>query len=295
MAISSLEYLLKLPPFEHLEAKTIEEACSLLGRYEDRAKVIAGGTDLLVLMKKRRHNPQYLINIKAIPDLDYIRYSEPEGLRIGPLAALHAIAGSPIIKEKFELLSVACEKIGTPQIRNMGTIGGNICTGGPSQDSVPPLLVLEAKLRLTSSRGERLVPIEEFFIAPFQTAINSTELLAEIQIPAPPPHSGGDYQWFTKMTTVDETLVGVAVLITLGASGNIDDIKIGLGSVAPTPLRAYHAEALLRGKTIETKLVDQAAQVVAEETHPRSRVDYRRQMTHLLVTQAITAAWQKIK
>lgn len=129
MATPNLGYLLTLPKFDYLEAQTIEEACSWLAKYKGKAKVIAGGTDLLVSMKKRELSPQYIINIKAIPDLDYIHYANEEGLSIGALTTLQSIADSPIIKDKFGLLATACNKVGTPQVRNMGTIGGNIANG----------------------------------------------------------------------------------------------------------------------------------------------------------------------
>jgi len=285
-----------LKHFEYLEPGTVDEAVQLLAKYGDKAKVLAGGTDLLISMKKRQIIPKYVVYIKGIPELDYIQYSQEAELRIGALAIHSAIADSPIVRDKFGLLAAACGKVGTPQVRNMGTIGGNICKGGPSQDSIPPLLVLDAKLKLISPSGERIVPINEFFTGPFKTALQEAELLTEVQIPTPPPRSAGCYKWATKITTVDETLVGVAVLMALDATGGIcSDIKIALCSVAPTPSRARRAEEVLRGKKVDSKLIEQAAQVAAEEAKPRSRADYRRRMTRVLVTETINETWQKIK
>jgi len=285
-----------LKPFEYLEPKTVDEAVQLLSRHGDKAKALAGGTDLLISMKKRHIVPEYVVYIKGIPNLDYIQYSQEAGLKIGALATHSAIASSLIVRDKFELLANACGKVGTPHVRNMGTIGGNICEGGPSQDSIPALLVLDARLKLISPEGERIVPINEFFIAPFKTALQQAELLTEVQVPAPPPRSAGCYRWATKITTVDETLVGVAVLMSLDSTEGIcSDLKIGLGSVAPTPTRARRAEEVLRGKKVDSKLIEQAAQVAAEEARPRSRADYRRRMTRVLVREAINEAWQKIK
>ena len=296
MTISPPDYLLRLPRFDYLAPKTINEACLLLSKYEGRAKIIAGGTDLLVSMRQKKITPGYVVNIKGIPKLDYIRYSQERGLRIGTLATLQSIVASAIIKERFGLLWTSCNKIGTPQVRNMGTIGGNICNGGPSQDSIPSLLVLGARLKVVSLQRERIVPIDEFFIGPFQTAFDQTELLTEIQIPTPPPGSAGCYQWLNKLNEVDETLVGVAVLMTADSTGNVcRDIKIGLCSVAPTPIRATRAERMLRGQKIESKAIELAARVAAEETSPHSRAQYRRQMTSVLVTRAIAHVWQKIK
>jgi len=296
MNASTLSYLLTLPRFGYFAPTTIEEACSLLSQYGGKARVLAGGTDLLVSMKKGEIGPQYLVSIKDVSELDYINYSQQDGLRIGAMATLEAVASSPVVNDRFGLLATACEKVGTPQVRNMGTIGGNICNGGPSQDTIPSLLVLEAKLKLVSPQGERIVPIDNFFIRPFETALSETELLTEIQIPVPPPLSAGCYRWLTKITADDETLVGVAVLIASRSKGGIcQEARIGLCSVAPSPFRARRAEELLRGKKLENGVVEQAAQVAADETRPRSRADYRRRMTSVLVKRAISEAWQGIK
>jgi carbon-monoxide dehydrogenase medium subunit len=285
-----------LKRFEYIEPKTLEEALKMLSDFGHKGVVLAGGTDLLIAMKRRRVNPQYVVNIKSIPDLDYIQYHHEAGLRIGAVTTHSAIADSPVIMDKFSLLATACNKIGTPQVRNMGTIGGNICKAGPSQDTPPALLVLDARVRLVSLNGNRIVPMDEFFVGPFKTVLQETELLTDIQIPNPSPVSAGCYKWVTKTVVVDETLVGVAVLMTLGsADGVCADIKIALGSVAPTPMRARRAEEVLRGKRIDDRLIEQAAQVAAEETKPRSRADYRRKMTTALVREAIEEAWQRIQ
>jgi len=296
MATSNLDHLPGLPQFNYLVPKTIQEACLLLSSYQGKAKVIAGGTDMLVSMLRKKISPNYLVNIKGVPGLDYIYYNQESGLSLGALATLQSIASSAIVKDKFQLLASACNKIGIPQVRNMGTIGGNICNGGPSQDSIPSLLVLDAKLKLVSPHTERTVPIEKFFVGPFQTALEEAELLTEIEIPPLLPRSDGCYHWLTKITEVDETLVGVAVLMTLDTTGSVcEDIKIGLGSVAPIPLRARRAEEVIRGQKIEDKLIEEAAKVASEETTPRSRADYRRQITSVLVKRAVNDAWQKVK
>jgi CO/xanthine dehydrogenase FAD-binding subunit len=290
------DYWLRLPRFDYLSPRTVGEACRLLAEYEGRAKIMAGGTDLLVSMKQQKITPGYIINIKGIPELDYISYSQEHGLRIGALATLQSVAASPVIRERFGLLGTAVNKIGTPQVRNMGTIGGNISNGGPSQDSLPGLLVLDARLKVVSLERERIVPIDEFFIGPFQTALGPAELLTEIQIPAPPPGSAGCYQWLSKLNEVDETLVGVAVLLMTDAAGDVcRDIKIGLGSVAPTPLRAVRAEEALQGRKIESEAIALAARAAAEATSPRSRAEYRRQMTSVLVERALVDVWQQAK
>jgi len=285
-----------LKPFAYLGPKTVREALQIISEYGRKAEVLAGGTDLVISMKKRQINPQYIVNIKDIPDLDYIRYSREAGLKIGALATHSAIANSPIIKDMLNPLATACNKVGTPQVRNMATIGGNVCKAGPSQDTPPVLLVLDARLKLVTLSGDRVVPIDKFFLGPFKTVLQEAALLTEIQIPTPPPRSAGCYKWCTKAVTVDETLVGVAVLMSLDSPGGVcSDIKIALGSVAPTPIRARKAEEVFRGKKVNDRLIEQAAQVAAEETRPRSRADYRRRMSRVLVSEAITEAWQTIR
>ncbi|GAI02082.1 unnamed protein product [marine sediment metagenome] len=153
MATPKLGYLLKLPKFDHLEAKTIEEACSLLAKYKGKARVIAGGTDLLVSMKGREISPQYIINIKAIPNLDGINYSRKDGLVIGAMTTLAAIESSPIIGERFPILSYAAHQTGSPHIRNIGTIGGNLCNAAPSADMAPSLIGLGAKAKIKGLKG----------------------------------------------------------------------------------------------------------------------------------------------
>ncbi len=282
--------------FEYFTPPTVEEACLLLNRYGAEAKIIAGGTDLLVSIKDRKLKPRYLIGLKSIKSLADIKWDESSGLSIGPLATLDSIADCKPIKERFEALSMAALKIGTPQIRNMGTIGGNICNASPSADTIPSLLALNAKLKLVSSKRERVVAIVDFFSGPFQAAREADELLVEIQIPAPSPGSTGCYKWLTKRTEVSETLVGVAVLMTLDRTNGVcNDIRLGLCSVAPTPMRARQAEDFLRGKKIGGELIKKAAALAAGETSPRSMADYRRKMTEVLVARAINEALPKAK
>ena len=296
VAGTNLGYLSILPRFEYLAPGTIEQACSLLVQHRGNVKVLAGGTDLLVSMKNRKVCPRYVVSIKDIPHLDCIEHSPQDSLKIGVRTTLQAIADNAIVRDRFGLLATACSKVGSLQVRNMGTIGGNICNGGPSQDTIPSLLVLDARLKLVSNEGERIVPINTFFTGPFQTILGEAELLTEIQIPALPSKTAGCYHWLTKITTKGETLVGVAVLVTADPSGELcQEIRIGLGSVAPTPIRAKEAEGLVRGKKIDDGLIEQAARVATGETSPRSRAEYRRRMTSLLVRRAISEAWGNIK
>jgi CO/xanthine dehydrogenase FAD-binding subunit len=285
-----------LPRFEYLSPQTVAEACSLLSKYGKSAKVIAGGTDLLVKMKERELAPQYLVGLKGINDLDYIEYDEVGGLRIGALTSNDSVAGSVVIREKFGLLSEAAAKIGTPQIRNMGTIVGNLCNAAPSADTAPPLIALGARVKLVSSKGERTVPLEEFFTGPGETVLQTNELLTEVQVPKPIPSTRGVYLKLFPRGAVDIAAVGVAVLLILSDDGTCSDAKIVLGAVAPTAVRATRAEVVIKGKQDKNGVIEEAAETAAEEARPISDVrcsaDYRREMVKVLTRRALVQCFR---
>lgn len=183
-----------LKPFDYHEPGSAQEAVDLLSRYGDSAAVIAGGTNLLISMKKCELNPAHLISIAKIPELDFIEKTSDGGFRIGPLATHTAIAQSPLIKKHLPMLVTACNKVGTPQVRKMGIIGGNLCKAGPSQDTPPVLIALETELRLLGPQGERTVPLDSFCTGPFCTIIEPDELVVDIQVPPLPFSSAGTYR-----------------------------------------------------------------------------------------------------
>jgi carbon-monoxide dehydrogenase medium subunit len=292
MATAKLGYLLKLPKFDYLEAKTIEEASSLLAKYKDKARVIAGGTDLLVSMKRREISPQHLINVKTIPNLDTISYSRKDGLMIGALTTLAEIESSPIVRERFPVLSSAAHQIGSPHIRNIATIGGNLCNAAPSADMAPPLIALGATAKIKGLKGERVVTVEQFFLGPGESTLKVGEILTQIQVPTPPPHTRGVYLKLPARTAIDIAVVGVAVVVTLDGKGKTAvDARIVLGAVAPTPIRARQAEEIIKGKTIKDELIERAAQAAANESRPisdiRGSASYRKEMVRVLTKQAL--------
>lgn len=282
-----------LPKFEYFAPKTIEEACSLLAQYKGEARILAGGTDLLVKMKNRRTVPSYLINIKNIPDLDYFHYDEEAGLRIGALTTLEAIKTSPLVRRRFDILGQAASVMGSVEIRNQGTIGGNLCNAAPSAETAPALIALSARAKIVGPAGERTVALEDFFTGPGETVLQSGEILTEVQIPNPPPRSGGVYLKYS-IRKMDIAAVGVGVLFTLNGGESCADIKIALGAVAPTPIRARKAEEVIRGQQPTEELMARAAQVAAEESRPitdiRSRAEKRKEMVGVLTRQAIEQA-----
>jgi CO/xanthine dehydrogenase FAD-binding subunit len=276
-----------LPKFEYFEPRTLDEACSLLDKHRGKAKVFAGGTDLIVQIKLKALSPEYLINLKQIPGLTEIKHSESEGLRIGALTTHRSIYTSAIIKENYDLLGSACRRVGHVQVQNIGTIGGNICNGSPSADTIPSLMALGANLKLMSVNGERIVPIEKFFTTPFETVCKSNEILTEIQIPKLLELSRGVCLRMGKITE-NEALVIVSVLVTVRPEDKICiDARIGLGSVSPTPMRARKGEELLKNKKMDDQLIQEVAQKVVEETSPRSRPELRREVTKVYVERAL--------
>lgn len=283
--------LRKLREFEYLEPSSLSEAISLLDQHFEAAKILAGGTDLLVDMKQGELSPGYLINIKGIPGQDHIEYDKKKGLRIGALTTIRQIETSRIIREQFLPLAQAAKVLGSVQVRNLATIGGNLCNASPSAETAPPLLVLGAKVKIVGSRGQRMLPLEEFFVGPGLTVLDK-EILTEIIVPPLPPHTQGVYMSISRRRAVDLALVGVAVAVTLDRDkGKWKEVKIALGAVAPTPMRARKAEKILSGKKIGAALMEEAAQMATDEARPisdlRASAWYREEMVRVLVQRAL--------
>ncbi len=287
---------MRIPKFEYFCPSSMEEGCSLLYKHKTEAKVLAGGTDLFVKMKKKEILPRVVISLKRIQKLDLIEWDQREGLKIGPLVTHDALVNHPIVKEKFGFLAEACFKIGTRQVRNMGTLAGNLCNASPSSDASAPLLTLESKLKLVHLHGERTVSLEDFFVGPFQTVLDPNEIVAEIQIPKPPRSSAGSYEYIHKASSVGESLVGAAALLVMDPKDfTCREARIALSSVAPIPIRAKAAERILKEKRLGKEIAREAAQVASDEIQPRSRPWYRREMTKVLVERAILQAMEKLR
>lgn len=291
-------YLKRLPKFEYLAARTVDEAISLVSQHDGQARVIAGGTDLVQAMKRRETTPQYLVSLKNIPGLDYIDYDETQGLRFGPLVAIHAIETSLLVRNRFSILAQAASTIGSAQVRNLGTVVGNLCSAVPSADMAPGLIVLGANLKTASIKGERTITVENFFTGPSQTVLGPGELVVEVQVPNPPSHCGMVYIKHTVRAAMELAIVGVATFVTL-QDGVCSEVKIALGAVAPTPMRATKAESVLRGKPFSANLVRQAAATAAEEARPisdiRASAEYRKEMVRVLTQRALNQAGEGVR
>jgi carbon-monoxide dehydrogenase medium subunit len=278
--------------FDYQEPTTLKKAFSLMEKYGDDGRVIAGGTSLIIMMRQRLLMPKVVISLARIPKFDRITYNVKDGLRIGAGARHRDIELSPAVQKHYPLLHETFRKVAQPRIRNMGTVGGNLAGGDPLTDPGASLIALDAEVILTSSKGQRTVPLDEFFIDYYQTALEPGELLTEIHVP-PPERPGWSHIKFTPRSIEDFATVGVA--ITLNASnGTCHDIRIGLNSVASTIVRARKAEEVLRGKLITDAALQQMGEVASTECDPtddnRGSADYKREMVKVLVRRAAAEA-----
>ena len=289
----------QMKDFQYFSPGSLSEAISLAAHSGPEAALLAGGTDLVVQMKRNDRFPSCVINLKRISEFLRIDDRQERGTLIGPLVTHHTLAESPVIREKFDFLSEAALSIGTFQIRERGTIGGNICNGSPAADTIPPLICLGAKLRLRSSSEERVIAIEDFFEGPQKTRLKSDEILTGIEIPILPPRTRGIYLKLGRRKALEIAVVGVAVLLTLDERQmTCTGARIALASVAPIPLPCPRAGAVLVGQKMENKVIEQAARVAQEESVPisdlRGTAEYRRQMVYVLTKRALNEVHRKI-
>jgi carbon-monoxide dehydrogenase medium subunit len=285
--------------FEYFAPKTVNEALSLLSRHKGEAKIIAGGQSILVIMKRGLLTTEYLIDIKGIDALDYIQYDEGKGLRIGALTIHRAIEKSPIIQKHFSVLSEMERNLATIQTRNWGTIGGNLCHGDPAGDPAPVLIALNAKLKLASLKGERIIEVEEFSKDYLEVALEPDEMLIEIQVPTPLSHTGTACEKLMVMKG-DMGVVGAAASITLSPKDGVcKDARIALSNCASTPLRAKKAEKKLIGKVLNDSLLVEAGEVASTESSPpvdvHGSTEYRREMVKVFVRRVAAKALERAK
>ncbi|MGE5218953.1 MAG: FAD binding domain-containing protein [Chloroflexota bacterium] len=281
--------------FDYQEPTTIKKAFSLMERHGDDARVIAGGTSLIIMMRQRLLMPKVVISLGRIPKLDKITYNAKDGLRIGACARHRDIELSPVVKKHYPLLHETFRKVAQPRIRNMGTVGGNLAAGDPLTDPGASLIALDAEVTLARSKGKRTLPLDQFFIDYYQTALEPGELLTEIRVP-PPARPGWSHIKFTPRSVEDFATVGIA--LTLKAKDGVcDDIRIGLNSVSSTIVHARKAEEVLRGKPVTDAALREIGEVASSECDPtddnRGSAEYKREMVKVLVRRAAQEALQR--
>ncbi|MCS6843174.1 MAG: xanthine dehydrogenase family protein subunit M [Caldilineales bacterium] len=279
--------------FDYLEPATLSEAVALLAQHGARARVLAGGTDLLTALKEGWERPDWVLSIGRVADLRYIRYDSRDGLRIGALATVREVETSPLVRKHYPVLAEAAGTLASVQIRNLATLAGNVCRASPSGDTLPALLVLDAEARLVGPSGERRVPLARFFVGPGRTVMEPTELLAELVLPPPRPGTGAHYIKHSLRRAMDLAVVGVAALVALDGETCVD-ARIALGAVAPTPIRALAAEEQLVGRPITPDAAEAAADLAQAAARPitdvRGTAPYRRRMVHVLTRRCILRA-----
>ncbi len=279
--------------FEYLEPETIEEALTMLNRYQGKSKIMAGGTDLMLQMRNKVVKPEYVVDITRIPGLGHITFDGPQGLRLGASTTIRALETSVEIQRKYPVISQAAGQLGSVAIRNVATVGGNLCNALPSAETSQALLALSAQVRVAGPKGARALPLENFFMGAGKTALQPDELLLEILVPECPPHTSGIYIKHSPRGPIDLAIVNITVLMTMDPEKKIcADAKIVLGAVAPMALRARKAENVLKGRRVDGALIERAAREASDEARPRQgsirgSVEYKREMVRALTGRAI--------
>jgi carbon-monoxide dehydrogenase medium subunit len=272
--------------FEYIRPSTLNEAAAAL-RDSDDARLLAGGTDLLVAMKTGTVRPKYVIDLKGIRAIDSIEYDD--GFKLGALATIRDIEVSPLVREKLPVLSDAAATLGSVQIRNRATIGGNLCQASPAADMTAVLLAMDCRVTIASPAGERTIALDQFFVGPSQTVLGRDEILSGISIPKEAERFRGRYFKHGPRKAMDIGIVNIAVLVDADLNnGQCIQVRIAMGAVAPTVIRAQEAEALLQGSEVQPELIREAAAAASAEAKPisdfRASAGFRKELVRNLVT-----------
>jgi CO/xanthine dehydrogenase FAD-binding subunit len=281
-----------LPSFSLHRPKTLREALELIRELEE-AKPIAGGTDLLLLLRDGACKAKHLVDLSLIEELRHIR-EEGDQIHVGATTTHNQLRRSPLIAEKASVLREACSGIGSVQIRNLGTIGGNLCNASPAADTAPPLLVLDSKVEIASHEGSRSIPLVELFAGPKLNSLQPHELLTEIRFPVSPKGAGMSFQRLGRRKGCTLSVVNAAAYLELDGD-TCRQARLALGAVAPTPLRMKDAEEMLKGRRLSQRLIEEAASACHKLVSPvddvRASAEYRREMSCVLIRRALNEAW----
>jgi len=286
-----------MKPFEYLEPRTVREATELLSTYGGKARILAGGIDLIPRMRKGEIETEYVVNLQKIPGLEHIAAHEKRGITFGAMARLRSIEVSKTIQNKYPILYEAIHQITSVQTKYMGTVVGNVCVATPASDVATALFALGARLRISGAKGERTEPIEKFYVDYRVTCLKRGEMVTEVVLPDPPPGIGTAFLNLVR-THADIAKISVAAAIVV-QNGICQEARIAIGAAAPTVFRAANAEALLMGQKITPQVIDKVAEIAAGETKPitdlRSTAEYRMGMAKVLVRRAVQKAMETVK
>jgi len=282
--------------FTYLKPGTLQEALSMLADHKDECKVICGGQSLLIVMRQGLVVTDYLIDIKGLNELNYIAYDEKQGLRMGATTTHRTVEKSDLLKQKYPVLVAVERKLASIQVRNWGTIGGNLAHGDSSGDLAPALIALDAKIKLSSSKGSRIILLEEFYTGLFETALNKDELVVEIQVPPARLLTATAYKKFNLIEN-DQAVVGVAATVAVDRNGTCREARIVLSNAGVTPIRAKSGEKVLIGKKLSDVHLTEAAEAVANEADPVSDIhaseEFRRHLIKVLTRRMVKQAWEE--
>ena len=279
-----------LSRFDYYAPETVDEACELAAELGEGAMFMAGGTDLLIKIKRKMIDPKAVIYIKNIKGLDEVSFDVATGLTIGSTVTLTAIENHPLIKEKYPAIADAAHATANVQVRNMATITGNLCNAAPSAENAPVLMAMGAQVNIIGLDGVKSVPLDEFFKGPGQTVLKQGELITSVCVPVPPKGSGASYQHISARGKVDISAVGVGAMLTM--NGDIcEDARIFLGAVAPVPMMAANAQNVLKGNKLTEELLQTAGLEASKEAKPitdmRATAEYRTLMVAVLTGRSI--------
>jgi carbon-monoxide dehydrogenase medium subunit len=282
--------------FTYLKPGTVKEAVAMLADHADECKVICGGQSLLIVMRQGLVAVDYLIDLKGLNELSYIKYDAKEGLKLGATTTHRDIEKSAVIKKNYPVLTAMEEKLASIQVRNWGTIGGNLAHADAAGDPAPVLISLGAKIKLGSSKGERAMSLEEFYTDLFETAMEHDEIVLEVQVPPAGPKTGSAYKKFNLIEN-DQGIVAVAVTVTADKAGVCTDAKIVLGNAGVVPIRAKSAEKVLIGKKLTDKLFAEAGEAAAGDADPvsdiHSSAEFRKHLITVLTKRMVKQAWDQ--
>jgi CO/xanthine dehydrogenase FAD-binding subunit len=285
--------------FEYLTPTSLQEACAALvaagdpGAADGPVKALAGGTDLIVQMRQGGLRPRALVSLRDVPGLSFVRLGDDGGLVIGAATPLAAVETSPLVRERFPAIGEAASCIGSVQVRTRATIGGNLCNAAPSADTAPILIAHGAQAVVSDGRTERSLPLEEFFTGPGETVLRRGELLVSLRVPPTAPHSYAKYHK-TFRSAMDCCTVGVAVLVVFAPDGAVGAVRLALGAVAPTPIRAREAEKAVTGRRLDDDVIADAGARAAAAALPisdvRASASYRKTLVEVLTKRALRGA-----
>jgi carbon-monoxide dehydrogenase medium subunit len=282
--------------FELLEPASFQDATRILAQEREKCLIIAGGTDLLLRLKKREISPDILVSLRKVPGISFFG-EEDHSLKLGAFTTHRAIEKSQRIKTAFPALSDAVGNLGSIQIRNVATVGGNICNAAPSADTVPPLMVHDAKLKILGAGGEKELPLADFIKGPGKTELKKGEFLTEIIIPEPPPLTSSAYIKLTRRSSMELPLLGVAAQLTFSPERKILNGRIAISCAGPFCFRPRAAEALLSGREIDVTLLEEIGAEALKESKPRDSfrcsAKYREAMIPILVARSITRSYER--